>query len=142
MKLRQSRREDPDLNMTPLIDVVFLLLIFFMITTTFQKESDLELSLPEASGEPVERDETAFELVIDKNGHYYIDESKVIGTDVETLKNALSKSILGKEDIPFVIRADGEASHQSVIFAMDAASQLNISKIAFATTLSDEGEGQ
>ncbi len=138
MKLRQSRREDPDLNMTPLIDVVFLLLIFFMITTTFQKESDLELSLPEASGEPVEREETAFELVIDQNGHYYVNESKVVGEDIESLKNAISKSILGKEDLPFVIRADGDASHQSVIRAMDAASQLNISKIAFATTISED----
>ena len=138
MRLRQSRREDPDLNMTPLIDVVFLLLIFFMITTTFQKESDLELSLPEASGEPVEREETAFELVIDKNGHYYVNESKIVGDDVESLKNSIAKSILGKEDLPFVIRADGEASHQNVIRAMDAASQLNISKIAFATTIPEE----
>ncbi len=138
MRLRQSRKEDPDLNMTPLIDVVFLLLIFFMITTTFQKESDLELSLPEASGEPVEREEVAFELVIDKNGHYYVNESKVVGDDIESLKNAISKSILGKEDLPFVIRADGDTSHQSVVRAMDAASQLNISKIAFATTISEE----
>ena len=109
-----------------------------MITTTFQKESDLELSLPEASGEPVEREETAFELVIDKNGHYYVNESKIVGDDVESLKNSIAKSILGKEDLPFVIRADGEASHQNVIRAMDAASQLNISKIAFATTIPEE----
>ena len=109
-----------------------------MITTTFQKESDLELSLPEASGEPVEREETAFELVIDKNGHYYVNESKLVGDDVESLKNSIAKYILGKEDLPFVIRADGEASHQNVIRAMDAASQLNISKIAFATTIPEE----
>ncbi len=140
MKLRQNKREDLDINLTPLIDVVFLLLIFFMITTTFKKESDLELALPEASGEPIERESMVFELVISGDGMYFIDGRQVINNDVETLKSALSKAMRGRESQPFVIRADGKSPHQSVITAMDAASQLNISKISFATSLTGDDQ--
>ena len=134
MRIKQNtNRSDPDVNITPLIDVVFLLLIFFMITTTFMRESELELALPEASGEPVTRDDQPFELIVNYEGKYFIDDYEVIGKDLPSLKAALEKSIKGRENRPFVIRADGKAPHQAVITAMDAAGQLNISKIAFAT---------
>jgi biopolymer transport protein ExbD len=142
VKLRQSsNRSDPEVNITPLIDVVFLLLIFFMITTTFMRESELELSLPQASGEVAERQDRPFELVIDARGKYLIDDREVKDEGIESLKLEISQSRKGREHLPFVIRADGRAPHQAVVTAMDAAGQLDIKRIAFAT-LTDSGELQ
>ena len=134
MRISQStNRSDPEVNITPLIDVVFLLLIFFMITTTFLRESELELALPEASGEPIQREIQPFELLVNYKGKYFIGDQEVIGDDVQTLISAISKAREGKEHMPFVIRADGKAPHQAVITAMDAAGQLGVKKVAFAT---------
>ena len=78
MNLRQTHGDDePAVNLTPLIDVVFILLIFFMVSTTFQKESEIKIELPEASSEPVEEQDESLEIVIDADGHYFIDEQQV-----------------------------------------------------------------
>lgn len=134
---RKDDNNDIDVNLTPLIDVVFLLLIFFMVTTTFMRESEIELSLPQANGEPIERDQRPFELVIDANGEYKIDEQTVFAGDIVQLRSVLLRAREGREHLPFIIRADGRAPHQSVVWAMDAASQLNIQRIAFATVTED-----
>lgn len=134
MKIRKNdSSKEIDVNITPLIDVVFLLLIFFMVTTTFMRESEIELSLPQASGEPVEREMRPFELSIDAQGEYRIDDMNVTAGEIEELKAALLRARNGREHLPFIIRADGRAPHQAVVWAMDAASQLNIQRIAFAT---------
>ena len=92
MKLRQTSSEDePAVNLTPLIDVVFILLIFFMVSTTFQRESEIKIELPEASSEPVEEEKESLEIVIDADGHYFIDEQQVVNTELETLKTAIRK---------------------------------------------------
>lgn len=133
MRLQRSRRDEPELNLTPLIDVVFLLLIFFMVSTTFTKESDITIDLPQSSSSEVSKKDKPLEIVIDAKGQYFINDNKVINTDVKTLRRALKKLSSGKKDQQLVIRADGKAPHQSVINAMDAARQLGMNRLTFAT---------
>lgn len=138
MKLRSQGVEDPDVNLTPLIDVVFLLLIFFMVSTTFNKESALSIELPDASGEVSERKKLQVEVSIDADGNYAINNERLINSQINTLKAAIAKVAGDKRDIPLIISADGRASHQSVVAAMDAARQLGFSRLTFATRLSTE----
>lgn len=138
MNLQPQRGEEPDINLTPLIDVVFLLLIFFMVSTTFKHEAQLSVELPEASATPVERQSKLFELVIDADGKYYIEEKEVVNPDLKSLMNTIKKFTNGNTDTPFVIRADAKTPHQAVITAMDAASRLGYEKISIATVQAKE----
>ena len=138
MKLRSQRIEDPDVNLTPLIDVVFLLLIFFMVSTTFDKESELSIELPNAEGEVLQKQTLQVEVSIDAKGNYAINSERIINSQIDTLKAAIIKIAGDKRDIPMVISADGQASHQSVVLAMDAARQLGFTKLTFATRLSSK----
>lgn len=138
MKLHSQGVEEPDVNLTPLIDVVFLLLIFFMVSTTFNKESELSIELPDASGEVSERQKLQVEVSIDADGNYAINNERIINSQISTLKAAIAKVAGDKRDIPLIISADGRASHQSVVAAMDAARQLGFSRLTFATRLSTE----
>ena len=141
MNLRQSPADDPEVNLTPLIDVVFILLIFFMVSTTFQKESQIKIELPEASGQPVEERKDLLEIVIDADGHYFIDQQQVVNTELETLKRAIQKSIGDQTDLPVVIRADRLTPYESVVRAMDATAQLGLVKMSLATS-KPEGGGE
>jgi len=136
MNLRSQRVDDPDVNLTPLIDVVFLLLIFFMVSTTFDKESELSIELPKADGALLEKNSLQVEVSIDAQGSYAINSERIINTQIDTLKAAIVKVAGDKRDIPMIISADGKASHQSVVAAMDAARQLGFSRLTFATRLS------
>ena len=138
MNLRRSRSEEPDVNLTPLIDVVFILLLFFMVSTTFQRESEINIELPEASAEPVEEREEMLELVIDAEGHYFIDEQQVVNTELKTLKGAIRKAVGERESMPVIIRADARTPHQAVVRALDATSQLGLVHISLATSRIDE----
>jgi len=134
MKFRRQPQEELELNLTPLIDVVFLLLIFFMVSTTFQKESEISLQLPKAAEDPVEAPEQQFEVVINAAGRFFINDSELVQTDMETLRQALFDLTNGKRDIPITIRADALTPHQSVVTAMDAAAQLGLSRLSIATS--------
>ncbi len=136
MKLRSQRVEDPDVNLTPLIDVVFLLLIFFMVSTTFDKESELSIELPNAEGELLQKQSLQVEVSIDAKGNYAINSERIINSQIDTLKAAIVKIAGDKRDIPMIISADGLASHQSVVVAMDAARQLGFTRLTFATRMS------
>ncbi len=140
MNLRPQRREEPEVNLTPLIDVVFLLLIFFMVSTTFQRESELKIELPEASAEPAEAPEEALEIIIDAQGRYFLQGEQVLNSELKTLKRAIQKAVVDKKDPPVIIRADARTPHQAVIRAMDAASQLGLVKMSLATSQSTEGD--
>lgn len=133
MNLRPRRKEEPNINLTPLIDVVFLLLIFFMVSTTFRKETNLRIDLPQAAQEqgPVERQQLT--VAIDADGRYYINERPLADTGLETLKSALTEVAGDRRDLPFVIRADGMTPHQAVVTAMDAAGQLGFRHLGIAT---------
>lgn len=133
MNLRPHRKESPELNLTPLIDVVFLLLIFFMVSTTFDKESQIKVELPQAAtqDEKVE-DEKVLDVVVDAKGRYYINQREVINTEVDTLKAAIVKAAGEQRDLTVIITADANATHQAVIKVMDAASQLGFVNMTFA----------
>jgi biopolymer transport protein ExbD len=134
LNLRRSRSEEPDVNLTPLIDVVFILLLFFMVSTTFQRESEINIELPEASAEPVEERDETLEIVIDAEGHYFIDEQQVVNTELETLKQAIQKFLGERSEIPVVIRADRLTPYESVVRAMDATAQLGLLQMSLATS--------
>jgi biopolymer transport protein ExbD len=134
VNLRRSRGEEPEVNLTPLIDVVFILLIFFMVSTTFQKESQIKIELPEASGEPVEDRKELLEIVIDAQGRYFIDQQQVVNTELDTLKRAIQKYLGKQSDLPVVIRADRSTPYESVVRAMDATAQLGLVKMSLATS--------
>lgn len=133
MKLRPNRKEEPDLNLTPLIDVVFLLLIFFMVSTTFDREAELKIQLPEAAGEERQEPQDPIEITIDAEGRYFVNRQEVVNTKIETLKQAIAKVAADRRDPPLIISADARTPHQAVIRAMDATRQLGIVHITFAT---------
>jgi len=133
LNLRKFRREELSVNLTPLIDVVFLLLIFFMVTTTFRDESAIKIDLPQASNKPVEQVGHPLEIVIDRDGHYYIDKQQVINTQIDTLKRALRKAKGDRKSPPVIISADAMAPHQSVVTAMDAARQVGLLRMSIST---------
>ena len=132
MNLRPHRKESPELNLTPLIDVVFLLLIFFMVSTTFDKESRIKVELPTAAtqDEQVE-EEKVLEITIDASGRFYVDELEVVNTEADTLKRAIEKAAGMRRDLPVIIKADARASFQSVFKVMDVTSQLGFVNMTF-----------
>lgn len=133
MNLKPERREEIDLNLTPLIDVVFLLLIFFMVSTTFEKTSKLKIDLPEASAEAIPQSTKKIVIGIDVKGRYYINDRQLVNTQLKTLKLALMKVAGENKEIPIVLRADAKTPHQSVVTAMDAASQVGLTRLSIST---------
>jgi len=133
MNMRPGRREQLDVNIAPLIDVVFLLLIFFMVTTTFDKFSTIVINLPEATKNPREVKLEPIELAIDASGRYYVGNQLLINTQLDTLRRALAEAAGPNKNLPLLISADGQAPHQSVVTALDAARQENIINISIAT---------
>lgn len=139
MKFRRQRRgADIEVNVTPLIDVVFLLLIFFMVSTTFTRESHLSLDLPEASAEPSEAPPARIEILINAEGHYRVDERSLIDSRIETLIRALREVSAGDSSRPLVITADASTPHQAVVRAMDAAGQLGFAQLSLTTRQATE----
>lgn len=136
MKLRPRRREDPEVNITSLIDVVLLLLIFFMITTTFEREAQLQVDLPEASNEPAPLPEKMLEITININGDYFINEQQVVKSSADTLRRAIVQVIGSNRDLPVIVRADARSPFQAVVTAMDVTGQLGLTQMSLATTKS------
>ncbi|MCG7916233.1 MAG: biopolymer transporter ExbD [Candidatus Thiodiazotropha taylori] len=132
MNFRTKARKSPEVDITPLIDVVFLLLIFFMVSTTFEHESQILIELPEATGEEIQREEQQLDITINIAGTFFANQREVVNTEMETLKLAISKAIGDRGNIPVIINADARTPHQSVMTAMDAASQLGLTKMTFS----------
>jgi len=133
MKLSPRRREDPELNLTSLIDVVLLLVIFFMISTTFVQEGRLRVDLPAASNEPVTRVQDPVVVTVTAQGSYRVNDTALVNNARETLAAALSKVTAGQQGVPLTIRADARATHQSVVTAMDVAARLGFTQVNIAT---------
>lgn len=132
MKFRQRPQPDLDVNITPLIDIVFLLLIFFMVSTTFKQDFEVSIELPKAASEEKLVDKT-LNITIDPKGVYYLNSKKLVNNKLSSLKTALQKEAKGDLKLPVIISADGQTPHQAVIQAMDAARQLGFGKLTFAT---------
>lgn len=138
MKFRRKSIQDNGINLTPLIDVVFLLLIFFMVTTTFTKETRLLITLPEANGEPAEETAQTLELLVNAEGNYAVNGQNLINREIKTIMAALQDASGGNVEMPLIITADAQASHQAVVIAMDAAGQLGFSRLNIATQQTQE----
>mgnify|MGYP006072202935 FL=1 len=134
MQFKRQKDGEVSVNLTPLIDVVFLLLIFFMVSTTFTKETHLSLDLPEATGEEKIDQPQQIEILIDAGGQYVIDGRSLVSTNIETLMKALETIANGDTTRPLVITADASTPHQAVISAMDAAGQLGFVHLSLTTT--------
>lgn len=137
MKFRRQRTEDEGINLTPLIDVVFLLLIFFMVSTTFTKRTQLSVDLPEAVGEKNSEAPRQIEIMISADGSYAANDQALVNNKVETLKAAITKLAEGDTKIPLVITADAKTPHQAVVQAMDAAGQLGFAHLSITTRQPD-----
>lgn len=133
MKFRRQRGEELSVNLTPLIDVVFLLLIFFMVSTTFTKESRLHLELPSAEGESATEIPNALEVVVSAQGKYRLNEQPLLENNVQALMLAMEKIAGANRELPVIITADANSPHQSVITAMDAAGRLGFAKLSLTT---------
>ncbi len=138
MNIGSDRKEELDVNITPLIDVVFLLLIFFMVSTTFERESEIEIVLPQAAANVVPADDFALEVTVDAEGTFYVNGKRVINSKIETLKKAMQEVAGDRKDPPIILSADAQTPHQAVITVMDAARQLGFVHLNFATVKSNQ----
>lgn len=143
MRLRVSSPEDPEISLTSLIDVVFLLLIFFMVSTTFERQAVLKVDLPEAQNVSVAQDQPiTFELVIDQNGQYYLNDRQLVDGRPGTLRAAFEEAAGEDRDVPVILRADAQTPHHFVVTAMDVTAQLGFRRLSIATERVSEDEGQ
>lgn len=133
MKFRRKHREEVGINLTPLIDVVFLLLIFFMVSTTFTRETQLSIDLPEAQGSVKEASDQQIEILVDEAGSYRVNGQGLVDNRMRTLQAAIYKISAGDTTLPMVITADADAAHQYVVRAMDAAGQMGFVHLSITT---------
>jgi biopolymer transport protein ExbD len=136
MNLRGTRpREEPEINFIPLIDVLLVILIFLMVTTTYQRVAELQITLPEADADQMKQRPKEINVGVDAQGQYVIDKTVFQFTTVAALAEALSRASNGAKDAVVIINADANASHQSVIHVMEAARQVGLIHITFATQM-------
>jgi biopolymer transport protein ExbD len=134
MRLSLRAKTQPEVNLTSLIDVVLLLLIFFMVSTSFVKQSQINISLPQAeSSAIVEEPPEQIDIMITATGTYLINGRELINNRPETIRNALQKISAGDSRLPLTISADANARHQHVVTAMDVAGRLGFTQISIAT---------
>ena len=134
MNLNIRAKTEPEVNLTSLIDVVLLLLIFFMVSTSFVKQSQISIRLPETdSVKVVENVPVQLDIMITEQGTYLVNGRELINNKPETIRNALQKLSGGNNTLPLTISADANARHQFVVTAMDVAGKLGFVKISIAT---------
>lgn len=140
MKLSTQQAEKSKLNLTPLIDVVFLLLIFFMVSTTFEKQAKLKIELPEASSKPSTSEQQDLVISISQKGVFFVNNNELINAQTQSLKNTLSQIVKDSRDMPVIIRADANAAHKHVVMAMDVLGNMGFSKVSMATTQASDSK--
>ena len=135
MKFRRRQRDTVEIGLAPLIDVVFILLLFFVVTTTFTRETRLKVDLPEAaSGAPMEETELRpLEVLVGADGSFSVNGKALVKSDLNSLMTALQRESEGDTSLPLTISADGKATHQAVVTAMDAAGKLGFSQLRITT---------
>lgn len=130
MNFRKKQEEPLDVNITPLIDVVFLLLIFFMVATTFKKDADIQIDLPKAAGEHMKQQGFAVEISIDSLGRYFVNNRRLRDNRLETLKLAIKETVGDNKNPHIIINSDKDTTYQSVMTAMDAVRQSGMNKFS------------
>ena len=142
MRIADHRADDiPEINLVPLIDVVLCLLIFFVVTTTFDARSVLKLELPQADGQPTEASASALSVLVNAQGRYFVGDREVLRTDIESVKDALRDAAGDDRERPVLLRADARTPHQSVVTALDALGQLGFRKVSIATAPAAQAAG-
>jgi biopolymer transport protein ExbD len=135
VKFRRKPRENIEINLASLLDVVFILLLFFVVSTTFTRESQLKVELPEAESAEATQEAAgkSLEVTIAADGSYALNGQALVKSDLVTLTNALQRESAGDNSRPLVISADARTPHQAVITAMDAAGKLGFSRLRIST---------
>jgi len=130
----QIQEDESEVNLTPLIDVVFLLLIFFMVSTTFDTTSELKIELPQASAEKPVKQASKISLMIDPRGSYFLNGKRLKNTEPELLMLEMHRLSGSNKEIPVVIQSDAKSPVQSMITAMDVVGQMGLTHLSIATT--------
>ncbi len=133
MKLTTNKQEAPDVNLTPMIDVVFLLLLFFMVSTSFIRESSLKVDLPEATGEAMVEENTPVDIVINAQGEFSINDIVLTDNSRESITEVLKQVVADNTDPHIIISADADTDYQNIVTAMDTAQALGYSRLTLAT---------
>lgn len=134
MKFTDDNNPGPKLNMTSLIDVVFLLLIFFMVTTTFEKQAKLKIVLPEATEKVKNQAKEQLIISISDKGAIYINNNELVNSKYESIAASLNDLLKGEEKPPVILRADANAAHKYVVTVMDVLADLDFKSVSIATT--------
>lgn len=141
MRIRDYRADDePEINLVPLIDVILVLIIFFVVTTTFDSRAVLRLQLPRADGEPVASQVQPLSVLVNADGRYFVADREVLRTDVESLKRSIAEVAGEDRSRPVLLRADARTQHQAVVTAYEALGQLGFRQIMIATAPQTPGE--
>ncbi len=141
MNLRPRRTEPPRVDITPLIDVVFLMLIFFMVSTTFDKQTQLKVDLPQASAEqPAEPPKDTIEITIDAQGQFYVNERELVKHDAITLRRSLEKAADGRVDPPIIVSGDRSAPLQAMMTVLDVSARLGMTRLSFVARQADSDD--
>ena len=136
--MQHRTKEEPNVDMTSLIDVVFLLLLFFMVSTTFERQALMKVELPEASAVEDRVDvPDGLELVIDGEGRMYLNDQRLIDSEPRTIRAAMQQEAGENRDLPLILRADRQTPHHFVVTAMDVAAQLGFRNLSIATDRAD-----
>lgn len=140
MNLSSRRGDEPEINLISLIDVLFVLVIFLMVTTTFAHQTGLRLELPQASPAPETTTDPGLSIAVDRNGHYFLGEQALVNTRPETLRRALELELGVERNRSVAVRADGRASHQSVVTVFDVLAQLGVRDVVIETVQPTESQ--
>jgi biopolymer transport protein ExbD len=140
MQFRRGRRDEPEINLIPLIDVLLVVLIFLMVTTTYARFSELQINLPEARGDTAKEMPVQINVGVDEHGGYAVNEVAAGTASVDGLVAALQAAAGNEKNPVVVISADAHATHQSVIRVMDAARRAGYPRVTFVTQNSDSGQ--
>lgn len=133
---RGVSRDEPEINLIPLIDVLLVILIFLMVTTTYARFAELQINLPEAKGDTAKDVPVQISVDVDAAGNYRVNNSGLPAQDVAALSAAMQETAAGRKDPVVVISADAQASHQAVVRVMDAARRIGFTRVTFVTQTS------
>ncbi|MBV8604768.1 MAG: biopolymer transporter ExbD [Pelomonas sp.] len=132
MKFRTRHREEPEINLIPFIDVLLVILIFVMLSTTYSKFTELQVTLPTAQADKLQEKPAEIIVAVSADGRYVVDHQPVEGRSVELLAEALTNAAHGNAETMVIVSADAASAHQSVINVMDAARRAGLSRLTFA----------
>lgn len=142
MNFRKARPEEPEINLIPFIDVLLVVLIFLMLSTTYSKFTELQITLPVADSEKLRDRQREVIVAVAADGRYSVNRKPVEGRSVDVLTAELVAAAAGANDAVVIVSADATVAHQSVINVMDAARRANLPRLTFATQTSSGGEAR